>query len=73
MASNKRKRTFPKPPVRFHSQLAQQLGKHSNKTGYEASLKGIYYAPEKLQDNKLTENQKRAVEKLRDAVAKRTE
>lgn len=73
MASNKRKKTFPKPPVRFHSQLAKELGKYSNKNGFEATLKGIYYAPEKLQDNKLTKNQEKALEKLRRNCAKKLE
>jgi hypothetical protein len=42
MASNKRKKVFPKKPVQFHSKLEKELGKWSNKNGYEASVKGIY-------------------------------
>lgn len=43
-----RKRVFPKAPVRFHSGLAKELGKNSNKAGYEASVKAIYNQPEKI-------------------------
>lgn len=40
--SRSRKRTFPKPPVRFHSALESELGKNSNKGCLEASIVGIY-------------------------------
>lgn len=40
--SKSRKKTFPKPPVKFHSKLEKELGKWSNKNGYEASVAGIY-------------------------------
>ena len=71
MASNKRKKTFPKPPQKFHSKLAHELGKWSNKNGYEASIKGIYNQP--LPDNspKITERQARQLAKLKENIAKR--
>lgn len=70
MASNKRKKTFPKPPQRFHSKLAHELGKWSNKNGYEASLKGIYFQ-DKPRENTITETQAKQLQKLKDNLAKR--
>lgn len=70
MASNKRKKVFPKPPQRFHSKLAHELGKWSNKNGFEASLKGIYFQAPK-QESKVTETQARQLQKLKDNLAKR--
>lgn len=66
-----RKRIFPKPPVRFHSKLAKDLGKWSNKTVPEANIKGIYYAPEKIQEPNTTQRQDTQLEKLRANLAKR--
>lgn len=70
MASNKRKKTFPKPPQRFHSKLAHELGKWSNKTGFEASLKGIYFQEPK-QEPQITETQAKQLAKLKNNLAKR--
>lgn len=66
-----RKRIFPKPPVKFHSKLANELGRWSNKNGFEASLKGIYYAPEKVQEPKVTERQARQLAKLKEFLCKK--
>lgn len=71
MASNKRKKTFPKPPVRFHSKLAKELGKWSNKNGFEASLKGIYFQERKDNSPKLDERQSKQLAKLKENLAKR--
>lgn len=70
MASNKRKKVFPKPPVKFHSKLAHELGKWSNKNGYEASIKGIYSQPADL-NPKLSEKQSQQLSKLKETLAKR--
>ena len=37
-----RKKIFPKPPQRLTSKTSELLGKNSNKTCYEASVKAIY-------------------------------
>lgn len=66
-----RKKVFPKAPVKFHSKLANELGKWSNKNGFEASVKGIYYAPEKVQDPKLTQKQATQLQKLKEHLCKR--
>jgi hypothetical protein len=71
MASNKRKKTFPKPPQRFHSKLAHELGKWSNKNGFEASLKGIYFQDKKDNSPKLDERQAKQLQKLKDNLKKR--
>jgi len=74
MASNKRKKTFPKKPIQFHSKLAHELGKWSNKNGYEASLKGIYYT-KSLSNNipKVSHEQEKQLAKLRKNLAKRND
>ena len=71
MASKSRKRIFPKPPVRFHSKLAKELGKYSNKTDVRANLMGIYYQPARNQSPELSEKQATQLEKLRVNIAKR--
>jgi|GEM_PF-4151696 hypothetical protein len=43
-----RKKIFPKPPEKLNSKNAKDLGKNSNKAGYDASLKAIYNQPEKV-------------------------
>jgi len=70
MAKN-RKKIFPKPPVRYHSKLAKELGKYSNKTDVRANLIGIYYQPIKNQAPELTQKQETQLEKLRANIAKR--
>lgn len=70
MASNKRKKVFPKPPQRFHSKLSHELGKWSNKNGFEASLKGIYLTKPTLV-SPLNERQAKQLEKLKNQLAKR--
>lgn len=70
MASKSRKKTFPKPPQKFHSKLEKELGRWSNKNGYVASLKGIYYQEPKIKS--ITEEQTKQLEKLRVNLAKRT-
>ena len=65
-----RKKVFPKPPQKFHSKLAHELGKWSNKNGYEASVKGIY-SREPLILPKITERQAKQLEKLRANLNKR--
>lgn len=70
MASNKRKKTFPKPPIKFHSKLAHELGKWSNKNGFEASIKGIYNQEPK-REPQLTETQSRQLAKLKEKLANR--
>lgn len=69
--SKSRKKVFPKPPVRFHSKLAHELGKWSNKNGYEASVKGIYYQPTPDNSPKLDERQEKQLAKLKQNLAKR--
>jgi hypothetical protein len=73
MASNKRKKTFPKPPQKFHSKLAHELGKWSNKNGFEASLKGIYFQADRDKSPKLDERQAKQLAKLKDNLAKRSD
>lgn len=73
MASNTRKKTFPKPPQKFHSKLAHELGKWSNKNGYEASLKGIYLRSESNNIPKLDVRQESQLKKLRDNLARRND
>jgi hypothetical protein len=70
MASNKRKKTFPKAPVRFHSGLTKELGKNSNKAGHEASIKAIYHrhAPKGVA---LSPSQEKQLQTLRENLAKR--
>lgn len=68
--SKARKKVFPKPPVRFHSKLAKDLGKWSNKTDPFANAKAIYNQPVK-QDPKITQRQETQLEKLRANLAKR--
>ena len=68
--SKSRKKVFPKPPVKFHSKLAHELGKWSNKNGYEASIKGIYNQEIK-QEPKITETQANQLAKLKANLAKR--
>lgn len=70
MASNKRKKTFPKPPQRFHSKLETELGRWSNKTGFDASIKAIYSQPIK-KEQPLTEQQAKQLAKLKEGLAKR--
>lgn len=70
MASNKRKKVFPKPPQRFHSKLAHELNKWSNKNGYEASIKGIY-AQQPKKEPTLTDTQARQLAKLKENLARR--
>lgn len=66
-----RKKVFPKPPVRFHSKLAKELGRWSNKTDVRANLMGIYYQPSRNQSPELNEKQATQLEKLRANLAKR--
>lgn len=66
----KRKKTFPKPPVKFHSKLAHELGKWSNKNGYEASILGIYKQEHKKEVS-LTPLQEKQLAKLKENLAKR--
>lgn len=71
MASRARKKVFPKPPVRFHSKLAKELGKYSNKTDVRANLMGIYYQPSRNQSPELNQKQATQLEKLRANLEKR--
>lgn len=71
MASNRRKKTFPKPPQKYHSKLAKELGKWSNKNGYEASVKGIYLRPDVDNSPKLDDRQAKQLAKLKDNLNKR--
>ena len=68
--SKSRKRIFPKPPVKFHSKLAHELGKWSNKNGYEASCKAIYFQELKPKVG-ITESQAKHLIKLKEALARR--
>lgn len=61
--SKSRKKIFPKPPVRFHSKLAKELGKYSNKVCPEATLQAIYSNEQR--SNKLTESQVEQLAKLK--------
>ncbi len=68
--SKSRKKVFPKPPVRFHSGLEKQLGRNSNKVGYEASLKAIYYT---THDTicELSDRQSKQLEALKRTLSRR--
>ncbi len=70
MASNKRKKVFPKAPVRFHSKLAKDLGKHSNKMA-EANMKAIYTRSESNNIPKLDARQQTQLDKLKANLEKR--
>lgn len=63
MAKN-RKRVFPKPVPRLTEKTALLLGKNSNKSSYEASLKGIYHT-EKYDEDKLSPQQKKMLVNLK--------
>lgn len=67
MASNTRKKVFPKPPQRFHSGLERTLGKNSNKTCREANLKGIYHR-HVPKSNQLTEAQEKHLQKIKERL-----
>lgn len=69
--SKARKRIFPKPPVRFHSKLAKELGKYSNKTVAEANLAAIYLQKSKPLESKATGLQAEQLKKLRATLARR--
>ena len=62
--SKSRKKVFPKPPEKLTSVNAKNLGKNSNKVGYEASLLGIYYSKQRPL-NKLTPQQLKQLETLK--------
>ena len=62
--SKSRKKVFPKPPEKLTSVNAKNLGKNSNKVGYEASLLGIYYS-EQRPLNKLTQQQLKQLQNLK--------
>ncbi len=66
-----RKKVFPKPPVKFHSKLETELGRWSNKNGFEASVKGIY--TQEIQDKKpiLNDRQIKQLDKLKANLSKR--
>lgn len=67
-----RKKIFPKPPVKFHSKLEHELGKWSNKNGFEASIAAIYLRNE-TEKPKLNERQSKQLQKLKDNLARREE
>ena len=62
--SKGRKKIFPKPPEKLTSVNAKNLGKNSNKVGYEASLLGIYYSQHRP-INKLKPEQLKQLENLK--------
>jgi lauroyl/myristoyl acyltransferase len=66
----KRKKVFPKPPVRYHSKLAKELGKHSNKMA-EANLKAIYTRSESNNIPKISHQQEQQLAKLKANLEKR--
>lgn len=70
--SKSRKKIFPKKPVQFHSKLEKELGKWSNKNGFEASVLAIYTRPMPVVSN-VTERQASQLEKLRINLAKRND
>lgn len=69
MAKN-RKKVFPKPPVRFHSKLAKELGRWSNKNCPWATQKAIYDQKKPLVQP-LDERQSTQLQKLKDNLKKR--
>jgi len=71
MASNKRKRIFPKPPQRLSYLNEHELGKNSNQAGYHASLKAIYNQLAPKKDDGITTRQSQQLEKLRANLIKR--
>lgn len=70
MSGKSRKKVFPKQPVKFHSKLEKDLGKWSNKVGFEASKKAIYLQLDKPRVN-MSERQTNELEKLKATLAKR--
>lgn len=64
MASNSRKKVFPKKPERLNSTSAKLLGKNSNKVCRQATVKGIYQTQPKIVDS-LTDEQRKQLAKLR--------
>lgn len=65
-----RKKIFPKQPVKFHSKLEHELGKWSNKNGFEASLAAIYLRNE-TDKPKLNERQTKQLNKLKENLLRR--
>lgn len=70
MSGKSRKKVFPKQPVKFHSKLEKDLGKWSNKVGFEASKKAIYFQVDKPREN-VNERQAKELEKLKANLARR--
>jgi hypothetical protein len=64
VASNNRKKTFPKKPERLNSVSAKLLGKNSNKVCREATIKGIYKANPTIKDS-LSPEQRRQLDALK--------
>jgi hypothetical protein len=71
MSGKSRKKVFPKQPVKFHSKLEKDLGKWSNKVGFEATKKAIYHQLAKPEP-KLDDRQTKQLEKLKANLARRT-
>jgi hypothetical protein len=75
MASNKRKRIFPKPPKplyygKLEKGTAEDIGKRSNKTCPLANAKAIYNQQTTSKD-KLDNRQAKQLQKLRANLARR--
>lgn len=71
MASNTRKRVFPKKPEPLTKANEHLLGKNSNKGGYYASLKAIYNQMAPRKEDAINPRQAQQLAKLRENLEKR--